>query len=244
MALDDDHLSWITTHWTLLLRAHGADADARKAAQAELLSRYFRAIYRYVRSLVPDEAAVEELCQRFGVRFLEGAFRNASPDVGRFRDYVKRAVIHLVRDWERDRRARTRPLDSAVLASLASPADTEKQFEEEWRGELIEKVWERLAAYQAQRKGRCVYTVFRYGAEHPDRTAAQVAEELSRRLNRPLTEQGVWKTLERGRKKFAEFLLDEVALSLGNPTADELRGEVSELGLLRYCEEALATRGR
>jgi hypothetical protein len=131
-----------------------------------------------------------------------------------------------------------------VLDRLALPGEVERRFEDEWRRDLIEKVWERLAAYQAQRKGRWLYTAFRYGAEHPDESAAQIAAELGRQLDRPLTEQSVWKTLERGRRKFAELLLDEVALSLRSPTPEDLREEAGALGLLRYCEEALTTRGR
>jgi hypothetical protein len=97
-----------------------------------------------------------------------------------------------------------------------------------------------LAEFETERKRRWLYTVFRYGAEHPKQTAAEIAEHLGRQLGVSLTADNVWQTLKRARDKFAALLLDEVSRSLGSPTPEELRDEVIELGLLSYCQPALA----
>jgi DNA-directed RNA polymerase specialized sigma24 family protein len=66
----------------------------------------------------PDTAG--DLAQEFALRFLRGAFRHADPGRGRFRDYMKTALIHLVNDYRSARSASSRPLppDTADPVSL------------------------------------------------------------------------------------------------------------------------------
>src|SRR4051812_1379878 len=103
-AREDERLSQIATRWSLLQQARGAG----DAAWGELLLRYHAPVYRYLRGLVRDDAAAEDLCQEFALRFLRGDFRHADPDRGRFRDYLKVALRHLA--GERSRRPRPLPL--------------------------------------------------------------------------------------------------------------------------------------
>jgi RNA polymerase sigma-70 factor (ECF subfamily) len=241
---EDDRLSRITTHWSLVFRAHQDRGPDGKAAQAELLHRYRGAICRYVRSVVRDENAVEELCQQFAYRFVRGDFHRAHPDRGRFRNFVKTAVAHLITDWRREQHARQQLLDSALRETVASPgSEPRQQFDDLWRAELIDQAWKQLAEFEEGRHDRWLYTALRYRVEHPEQSSAEMAAELGQRRNAPLTAENVDKTLERARQKFAVLLLDEVARSLGAPTPEELREEVIELGLLPYCEQALVRRG-
>jgi hypothetical protein len=69
--------------------------------------------------------------------------------------------------------------------------------------------------------------------------APQLAEELTVQLGRRFTAVAVRQILHRARHRFAALLLDEVAHSLKNPTADKLAEELAELGLLEYCRPAL-----
>ena len=46
-------------------------------------------------------------------------------------------------------------------------------------------------------------------------------------------------TLKRARDRFADLLLDAVAHSLEDATASALEEELSDLGLLGYCQAAL-----
>ena len=91
----EEHLSQITTLWTMLLRAH-TPADDAAAARHALLERYGGAVGRYLLGAVHDPDAAAELTQEFAVRFLRGDFRRAEAARGRFRDYLKTALIHLV----------------------------------------------------------------------------------------------------------------------------------------------------
>jgi len=112
---DSPRLSQLATNWTLLAHAH-AGGDPGHRAMAELLPRYCSAVYRYLLALVGDEARAEELAQEFAYRFVRGEFRHADPGKGRFRDYVKVSVLHLVaEDRRRARRdGKVVPLDSRI----------------------------------------------------------------------------------------------------------------------------------
>src|SRR3954470_18004769 len=96
---DDVRLSQLVTRWTLLLHSQRPGAAA-----AALLPRYWAAVYRYVAGVL-GEAAAEEVCQEFCLRFVRGDFRHARPERGRFRDYVRTAVIHLISEFRARRRA-------------------------------------------------------------------------------------------------------------------------------------------
>src|SRR5262245_50273843 len=99
----------ISTRWTMLFQAH-TPGDAAQAARQALVQRYRGAVYRYRLGAVRDEGVAKELAQEFAVRFLHGDFRRADPERGRFRDYLKTALIHLVNDHKKDRRQQPGPL--------------------------------------------------------------------------------------------------------------------------------------
>jgi len=247
-AEDEEHLSRISTHWSLVFRAHEGQGATRTTAQAQLLHRYRGAIYRYLRSLVRDVDAVEDLCQEFACRFVRGDFHKAHPACGRFRNFVKTAVVHLIADWRRRQRAGVQPIPLAGswAQDLAAPEDDPGQkFEELWRAELLDRVWEQLAELQraGEKEQSWFCTALRYRVEHPELSAAEMAEQLGRQVGRPLTEENVRTTLRRAREKFAALLVDEVARSLEISTPEQLRDELTELGLAVYCLPALAQRG-
>jgi hypothetical protein len=87
------------------------------------------------------------------------------------------------------------------------------------------------------------HTVLRFRAEHPEMRSEEMAAQLSGRLNKPLTAEGVRQTLRRARDKFADLLLDEIAASLEAPTLEQVEEELAELNLLEYCRPALERRG-
>ena len=128
-----ERLSQISTLWTMLLNAHAEPADAARRARHGLLARYGGAVQRYLLSVVEDEDAATELCQEFAVRFLRGDFHRADPERGRFRNYLKTALIHLIGEYRRERSGRRgdRPLtantpaprrhDAAGTAALRVP---------------------------------------------------------------------------------------------------------------------------
>lgn len=233
-------LSQITTHWSLIFRANQAGDPAATAAQGELLMRYGGAIFRYLRSVVEDVHAVEDLCQEFAVRLVRGDFRQANPDRGHFRSLVKAALFHLVADYRRRRQVRLRllPCDSAVLAATPAPdGPVEEDFTRLWRAELLDRAWEALAAVEKQ-TGQPFYTALRLRAEQPGITSA----ELAGRLGPTVTPNGARQTLHRARARFADLLLEEVGRSLQTTELDPIAEELRDLDLGTYCQAALDRR--
>jgi RNA polymerase sigma-70 factor (ECF subfamily) len=230
----DERLSRIETQWTALLRAHETDAGGARDARDRLLLRYSGAVYRYLLGAVRDPDAAADLCQEFAVRFLRGDFRRAAPERGRFRNYVKTALVNLVNDHHRARRAGPVPLvGDAAAPELPSEAD----FDGGWRESVLDQTWKALAE-----ENPAFHAALRLRIEEPEMQSPEMAERLTAQLGRPMTAENVRKTLQRAHAKFAELLLDRVAESLDEPTPDDLEAELQALDLLRYCRSALEKR--
>jgi RNA polymerase sigma-70 factor (ECF subfamily) len=239
----NEHLSQISTRWALLDQAHQGSAEAASAAQRQLIQRYTPAIYRYLRGAVRDPEVADELFQEFALRFVRGDFKRADPERGRFRNFLKTSLYHLVVDYQRRRQQQALPLPPDDASPAAGPESTDagQEFLDVWRAELMGRAWEGLERVERQ-TGQPLYTVLRSRMDHPGMRSPQMAEELSRRLGKPVTAEWVRKRLFYARQQFTDFLLAEVARSLGQPTREELEQELVDLGLLEYCRPALERR--
>jgi RNA polymerase sigma-70 factor (ECF subfamily) len=234
----NQHLSQITTLWSLVCRAHGDSSAQANDARQRLFERYGGAVRRYLGKILPDQGAADEVFQEFAVQVFHGRLRGADPGRGRFRNFVKGTLFHLVADYHNQERRRFRalPADGAFL--VAPEENSDQLFEQGWCDELLARAWARLAEEDGA-NGQSFYTVLRLRADQPALRSTELAQELAAQLGRPFTAAGVRQTLHRARQKFAALLLDEVAHSLNEPTAAELEDELAELGLLEYCRPAL-----
>lgn len=230
----ENRLSRIATQWTAVFRAHAeTEADAA-AVRNQLMLRYSGAVYRYLLAAVRDADVAGDLCQEFAVRFLRGDFRRADPRRGRFRDYLKTALINLVNDHHRARQGGPHPL-AFDAAAPALPSDDD--FLSTWRQELLDQTWKALAEANPT-----FHAVLRLRVEEPDMQSPQMAARAGELLGKPMTPENVRKSLQRAHAKFAELLLDQVAESLDTPTPEELESELQALDLLKYCRSALSKR--
>jgi RNA polymerase sigma-70 factor (ECF subfamily) len=238
------HLSRITTLWSMVKDAVNGPSDEVRTAQQKLLDRYSGAIRRYLLGVLRDADAAEDLFQDFAYRFLHGDLRRVDPQRGRFRDYVKGVLFHLVADYHKRRQKLPRQMDSEYgdPAVVCEPdGEQEQAFLTSWRDELLMRTWSALNSAD-EASGQSFHTVLRFRAEHPQMRSQEMAEQLSRVLGRPLTAAGVRKTLERARDRFADLLLEEIAEELCDPTVEHLEGELIDLNLLDHCRPALERR--
>jgi RNA polymerase sigma-70 factor (ECF subfamily) len=242
----NSRLSRISTVWTLIGEAHRPADGSLPDARVALIQRYQSAAYRYLLGAVRDPETADELFQEFALRVMQGAFRHADPGRGRFRDYLKTALVHLVVDHHNRQRSRPRQLDQDVAESFApaqAPDAADQEFLHNWREDLLARAWAALERGEGQ-GGQPYYSVLRFRAENPDASGSEMAARLSAQLRpqSPFTETGLRKTLQRARACFADALLEEVAHSLDQPTYDALEQELIELDLLPYCRSALRRR--
>jgi RNA polymerase sigma factor (sigma-70 family) len=107
------------TSWTLLERAREADEDGRLAREV-FADRYHRPIVEFLRVVVRDAEAAEELAQEFFTRLSEqgGLFRHAAREQGTFRTYLMRALRNLAIDRYR----------------RAAPRDAKDTHPDQWTG--------------------------------------------------------------------------------------------------------------
>jgi len=233
-------LSRISTLWSLVRRAHHGAAGAANSARRQLLERYGCAVQRYLRKVLRDPEAANEVFQEFALELLHGDFRGANPERGRFRNFVKGTLFHLIADYRKlkQRWPRQLPADVAERLVDSDDAESDRQFQESWRDELLARAWAALSASQA-RTGQPWYAVLRYRADHPAMRSPHLAEQLALHLGRSFTAAGVRQILHRAREKFADLLLEEVSRALENPTTEQLEQELAELSLLDYCRPVL-----
>jgi RNA polymerase sigma factor (sigma-70 family) len=238
--MEDLHLSRIDTLWTLVSQAHRQGSTNHARAQEELLERYGGAIRRYLLASLRDSEAAEDLYQEFAIRFLRGSLSGADPSRGRFRDFVKGVLFHLVADHfkKKQRQPRQWHPEQADPATECPPwAEEEQTFLASWRDDLLARTWDALSVHE--QKGQVYYTVLKFRADHPQMPSQEIAEKLGQQTGKSFTAVSVRKTLERARNKFAELLLDEIANALDRPTREAMEAELIDLGLFDHCQEAL-----
>jgi RNA polymerase sigma-70 factor (ECF subfamily) len=234
-------LNQISTLWSLVCRAHQGPGEAVSAARQQLLDRYGGAIQRYLRTVLRDPDAADEVFQEFALQLVHGDLRGARPERGRFRNFVKGTLFHLIADHRKQRQKWPGPLPEGGAALAVNPEEemeSDRRLLESWCDELLAHAWAALAEVE-RRSGQPYHAVLRFRADHPEMRSPELAVQLAVQLGRPLTAAGVRQTLHRAREKFADYLLDEVAHSLEKPSADQVEQELIELGLLEYCRPAL-----
>ena len=195
-------LSQIETRWSLILKAHQGQGDSATTARSELMIRYAGAVHRYLLRVTRDPDLAGDLGQEFALRFLRGDFHRVDPKRGRFRDYVKVAILNLLTDFRRRQRKQPRPLPGDGEA-LPEPSDDlselDRQFLDCWRDEILSRAWDRLQRHQDQ-TGRPFFTVLRFRADHPELRSHEMAARLAEPLGKTVSAGWVRQNLARSPK--------------------------------------------
>lgn len=233
------HLGNTETDWTLLQLAHAAVPAEARAVWAQLFSHYQEPVLRALRRLVRDEDVAQELNQEFWLRFVRGDYARATPERGRFRGLLRTVLFNLVADYYRNhaRRAALRPEVADSLTDVL--VQFTRRHVEGWRRELLDRAFADLAAEGRGSRQVCP-RVLAVEADHPAWSSAEKAAALGAELGRAVTAENYRQMLSRTRRRLAELLTDEVRRSLLDPTPELVREELAELGLLRYCADAVA----
>ena len=237
---DNDRLSQIPTLWTIVRQAHGDQSQQARSAQQQMLDRYGGAIQRYLLGAFRDKAAADDAYQEFALRFLQGKYRSADPERGRFRSFLKTILYRLVVEHYRGKkRSKSAQMNSDFPEpEVIDESESDKRFQQSWQDELLKRAWDALQDLE-KTSGRPVFTVMRARVEAPDLSSKELAERLTQQLGKNVTSANLRVMVHRARDEFAKLLFDEVANTIDQPTREDIEEELSDLGLLEYCRPAL-----
>lgn len=238
---------FVTTRWTLVLRARGATPEAQTAL-SELCAAYWQPVFGFIRQIQRDQDAARDLTQAFFARLLaRRGLDTVEPGRGRFRSFLLGAVKHFLADM-RDRECAAKrgggeipvPLDTATPGDLdvpdAATPPSDAAFDREWAVALVNRAVDRLAAEHADETRRLHFEVLKpwllgdLGAL----TQSGAAERLGG------TENAVRVAVHRLRRRFRELVKQEILHTVNDPTAvpEELRYLVEVL-----CHQAGEPQG-
>ena len=221
-----NNLHEISTQWSKLQDIH------------IFVLRYAGAIERYLQFLLRDEEDGREAAQGFLLKIVETGFRTATPDKGRFRNYLMRAVQNAAHQYVRDKqRVRTRLLATELFEVPTVDASLEQAWLDEWRTCILDRAWKRLKNIERTEPNNYHWTVLQAATENvTDRQgdkldSTQLAAQVSQQLDQPMTAEAFRKQLSRARRSFAKILVDEVRETLDDPSEEMVREELQTAGL-------------
>src|SRR5262249_41865161 len=142
---------------------------------------------RYLGGIVRDAEIADDLFQEFACRLVKGELHGADPQRGRFRQFVKGVLFHLVADHHRREKRRPTPLGDALPDLAVDPgtlADMDRDFVKSWREEVLARCWRRLEESE-RHNGNSYYTVLRFRADNPQMGSATLAKHLGTLLKKP-----------------------------------------------------------
>jgi RNA polymerase sigma-70 factor (ECF subfamily) len=225
---------FVTTRWSVVLKAGCPDPIRSRAALEQLCRAYWHPLYHYVRrrGYRPEDA--QDLTQSFFERLLErDALAKADPDRGRFRSFLLTSLKHFLSDeWDK-MNARKRGGGQPVLSldfeteerrltiEPADPLTPEKVFEQRWAIALLDQVYRRLETEFANQGKRDQFAALRVTLTAPRGTTPYA--ELARGLG--IREGAVKVAVHRLRQRYRELLRETIADTVAGPEEvdDELR---------------------
>jgi RNA polymerase sigma-70 factor (ECF subfamily) len=150
--------SFVTTRWSVICAAGGADSVASRQAWDELFRIYWYPLYCYVRRCGRCHADAEDLVQALFVHLFERDFiQQADPARGRLRGFLCRKVRNFLADERKHEHAAKRgggvellPLDftgadERFAAESAAADSPERSLDQAWARELLREAWRRVA---------------------------------------------------------------------------------------------------
>lgn len=234
--------SFLTTRWSVVRGAAGADEPRARAALAELCEAYWKPLYAYARRRGSSREDAADSTQAFFARLLEKRdVGGADPARGRFRAYFLGAFKHhLANEVERARAFKRGggvvPLrldfDAAEAGLALEPADPrtpERAFERDWALAVLARAFARLEADYRERGRAVLFEALRGtlapGAQAPGWRA--IAQTLGQ------SEGAVKVAAHRLRRGFRAQLRAEIA--------ETVEGEEALEAELAHLIEALGT---
>ncbi len=232
-------LDMIETEWTMFRNAHQGSGMSGAEARNTLVLRYATAIRSYVRAITRNEVDADELSQDVMVRLLNGDFGGADPERGRFRDLLKVAVKNMTRNhWDKQNRRKGVDFDLS-LKDDESAQEIDDPWTESWRKNILDIAWARLESFQDSKEGSVLYSALRLRTDHPQADSTALADMISQEHGRTIPAATYRQNLRRGRVRFAEYVVEEVANGMESADPDRIQDELIAIGLYEHIKDVL-----
>jgi RNA polymerase sigma factor (sigma-70 family) len=229
----DSAREFSTTHWSVVIRAVGAQSSEADNALETLCRWYWRPLYEYVRRKGCSTHDAEDLIQSFFEKyFLKREFlRVADPKRGRFRTFLLTCLKNfLTNEWQKANTQKKGsgekplPLNEEIDAAATLPSSNESPeilYDRAWAEAVVERALTALRRQQ-EKAGKLEsfdrLKVFVWGKESGLSYAA-MGEQLQ------MTENAVKQEVFRLRERLGELLRAEIAQTVATPAEieEELR---------------------
>lgn len=232
------------TRWSLVQRVidpgSRAGTGTRRDAFAELVTAYWRPVYRTLRVKHRQKReAAEDLTQTFFLHLLEKKTLErfvADPQGGRFRNLLRSLLDRFTSTANRDARRKKRggdrhhvPIDPAQIEAIESRIardPPEDPFDREWRATVIDHALQDLANEARSpiaRRRLEVFLAYEVEPEAEDGEQRPTYSDLAQQLG--LKVHDVKNDLVAARRRFAELVLDRIREDVKNEqeAREELR---------------------
>jgi len=234
--LQPERLTTLETSWTTIRTAHLPGPEGQ-AAMRDLISRYHKAVDRYLRLKLRDRNLADEVYQEFWVKVVDHKLAGADHNKGRFRDYLRTVIHRIIIDHFRGRKLQPLP-----PGDLLDPSVPDDEYDRAWCMTVLERVFARLDTYEVATPKNRYASILRLRHENPDASIDELAERLSASSGVPIRPEAFRKTLQRARVKFFELLKQELRETIHPATAEDIEDEINALGLgylyRRYAPES------
>jgi RNA polymerase sigma-70 factor (ECF subfamily) len=230
------HATFVTTHWSVVVRAGGASGAETGAALAELCQAYWYPLYAYIRRLGRTPHDAEDLTQAFFARLLEKNYvAGAQQEKGKFRTFLLTALKRfLANEWDREHAQKRGGMMPVVSIDQALgearwnsvPQDAlspDLAFERQWATTLLDQVMARLQREYAASQRATLFEHLRPCLVRGGATQSYAA--IARQLQ--LTEPAVKMAVQRLRTRYREILREEIGKTVERP--EEVDGEIRHL---------------
>ena len=215
---------FVTTRWSVVLRAGRSDTTRAQAALADLCQAYWYPLYACVRRKGHSPHDAEDLTQGFFARLLKlNSLAGVRREKGRFRSFLLASMNHFLADeWDRATAAkrdaqRTLALDVTdaerrYREAMTDSLTPERLFERQWALTLLETVLQRLRGeYEKSARG-ALFMALRFSITG-EKSAAPYAE-LAASLG--MTEEAVRVAVHRLRVRYRQLLREEIAQTVAD----------------------------
>lgn len=217
--------SFPSTRWTLVVEAAGADSTRAADALGELYRRYRRPLLGLLRIKGTPIDECEDLLQGFFAQLISKAgLANVQREKGRFRSFLRASLTHFAIDQWRKKRSVSELPDGfdGIAEKLPGGVDQpDESFDRSWALELLRHAMNSLETEYTQRNRAEIFEVLHvYLAEKkPGLSHRDAAGRLG------MSEGAVKTEVSRMRQRYREFIEDQIADTLCEPTLQAIEEE-------------------